>query len=133
MIAMITARPAKRRSVSDSDVIVAGAAFILPLELVLHASRQLASHLDWHEPIGLQERLEGRSSHNGEILRDVSFLLSGNRGYDSNWSVPWELNPQPFALLTQCSTTEPHRNTSLLHIIRVIGWMTEELGSKDGY
>ncbi len=24
------------------------------------------------------------------------------------WSVcvPWELNPQPFALLTQCSTTE---------------------------
>ncbi len=22
--------------------------------------------------------------------------------------VPWELNPQPFALLTQCSTTEPH-------------------------
>ncbi len=26
--------------------------------------------------------------------------------------VPWELNPQPFALLTQCSTTEPHRNTS---------------------
>ncbi len=25
--------------------------------------------------------------------------------------VPWELNPQPFALLTQCSTTEPHRNT----------------------
>ncbi len=25
--------------------------------------------------------------------------------------VPWELNPQPFALLTQCSTNEPHRNT----------------------
>ncbi len=25
--------------------------------------------------------------------------------------VPWELNPQHFALLTQCSTTEPHRNT----------------------
>ncbi len=25
--------------------------------------------------------------------------------------VPWESNPQPFALLTQCSTTEPHRNT----------------------
>ncbi len=21
--------------------------------------------------------------------------------------VPWELNPRPFALLTQCSTTEP--------------------------
>ncbi len=24
--------------------------------------------------------------------------------------VPWESNPQPSALLTQCSTTEPHRN-----------------------
>ncbi len=24
--------------------------------------------------------------------------------------VPWELNPQPFALLTQCSTTEPQEN-----------------------
>ncbi len=24
--------------------------------------------------------------------------------------VPWESNPQPFVLLTQCSTTEPHRN-----------------------
>ncbi len=45
-----------------------------------------SSHLDWREPIGLQERLEGRSSHNGEILRDVSFPLSGNRGYDSNRS-----------------------------------------------
>ncbi len=29
--------------------------------------------------------------------------------------VPWELNPQPFALLTQCSTTEPHRNTVEFH------------------
>ncbi len=25
-----------------------------------------------------------------------------------NMYVPWESNPQPFALLTQCSTTEPH-------------------------
>ncbi len=25
--------------------------------------------------------------------------------------VPWESNPQPFALLTQSSTTEPHRYT----------------------
>ncbi len=24
--------------------------------------------------------------------------------------VPWESNPQPFALVMQCSTTEPHRN-----------------------
>ncbi len=27
--------------------------------------------------------------------------------------VPWESNPQPFAQLTQCSTTEPHRNTAV--------------------
>ncbi len=25
--------------------------------------------------------------------------------------VPWVLNPQPFALLTQCSTTEPLEHT----------------------
>ncbi len=30
--------------------------------------------------------------------------------------VPWESNPQPFALLTQCSTTEPHRNTQYIYI-----------------
>ncbi len=24
--------------------------------------------------------------------------------------VPWELNPQPIALLTQCSTTEPQEH-----------------------
>ncbi len=24
--------------------------------------------------------------------------------------VPWELNPQPFALLTQCFTTEPQEH-----------------------
>ncbi len=29
--------------------------------------------------------------------------------------VPWESNPQPFALLTQCSTTEPHGNTLNKH------------------
>ncbi len=27
--------------------------------------------------------------------------------------VPWESKPQPFALLTQCSTTEPYRNTAV--------------------
>ncbi len=30
--------------------------------------------------------------------------------------VPWESNPQPFALLTQCSTTEPQE-----HILLPIG------------
>ncbi len=27
-----------------------------------------------------------------------------------HWFIPWELNPQPFALLTQCSTTEPQEH-----------------------
>ncbi len=27
-----------------------------------------------------------------------------------NMCVPWQLNPQTFALLTQCSTTEPQEN-----------------------
>ncbi len=68
MIAVITDRPAKRRSVSDSDVIVAGSAFILPLELVIFACfATIGQSVDWCEPIGLQERLEGRSSHNGEF------------------------------------------------------------------
>ncbi len=31
----------------------------------------------------------------------------------SSICVPWELNPQPFALLTQCSTTEPHSEHSV--------------------
>ncbi len=30
--------------------------------------------------------------------------------------VPWESNPQPFALLMQCSTTGPQRNTFILKI-----------------
>ncbi len=32
-------------------------------------------------------------------LKAIHFLIS--------MCVPWELNPQPFALLMQCSTTEP--------------------------
>ncbi len=34
--------------------------------------------------------------------------------------VPWESNPQPFAQLTQCSTTEPHRNRFGL----CVGWLS---------
>ncbi len=30
--------------------------------------------------------------------------------YFISMCVPWELNPQPFALLTQCSTTEPQEH-----------------------
>ncbi len=30
--------------------------------------------------------------------------------------VPWELNPQPFALLMQCSTIEPHDYYIIIHV-----------------
>ncbi len=30
--------------------------------------------------------------------------------------VPWESNPQPFALLTQCSTTEPQEHLEAVHL-----------------
>ncbi len=39
-------------------------------------------------------------------------LHSGNT-FLISMCVPWDSNPQPFTLLTQCSTTEPHRNTSM--------------------
>ncbi len=69
---MLAARPAKRRSASDSDVIVACTAFYTASLLVSICMRcayfaTIGQSFDWREPIGLQERLEGRSSHNGEF------------------------------------------------------------------
>ncbi len=43
--------------------------------------------IDWREPIGLQERLEGRSSHNGEISVMSRSRFQGTEGYHSNRSV----------------------------------------------
>ncbi len=44
--------------------------------------------------------------------------------------VPWELNPQPFALLTQCSTTEPQEHIGIMDSIKyqqinksIINWL----------
>ncbi len=37
-----------------------------------------------------------------QCIRAIHFFIS--------MCVPWELNPQPFALLTQCSTTEPQEH-----------------------
>ncbi len=59
---MLAARPAKRRSVSDSDVIVACTAFYTASQLV-----SICMRCAYFATIGLQERLEGRSSHNGEF------------------------------------------------------------------
>ncbi len=46
--------------------------------------------------------------------------------------VPWELNPQPYALLTQCSTTEPqeHSNAALS---RAGGVIDGRSGSDEGH
>ncbi len=37
------------------------------------------------------------------IQRDLQYIYAM---HFFSMCVPWELNPQPFALLTQCSTTE---------------------------
>ncbi len=37
--------------------------------------------------------------------------------------VPWELNPQPFALLTQCSTTEPQEHS--INILNTVSTSTK--------
>ncbi len=71
-VAVLAARPAKRHSVSDSDVIVACNAFYTASQLVSICMRcvyfaTIGQSFDWREPIGLQERLEGRSSYNGEF------------------------------------------------------------------
>ncbi len=47
--------------------------------------------------------------------------------------VLWELNPQPFALLTQCSTTEPHRNTFWRKFVTRLFWGTIDFGAKKYY
>ncbi len=44
---------------------------------------------------------------------------------------PWESNPQPFALLTQCSTTEPQEHQDLTILARdTTIWKLESEGAK---
>ncbi len=50
------------------------------------------------------------------IQRDLQ--LHSSYTFFISMCVPWESNPQPFALLTQCSTTEPHRNTYNVYILK---------------
>ncbi len=44
-------------------------------------------------------------------LQAIHFIIS--------MCVPWELNPQPVALLTQCSTTEPqeHKHFKVVNVV----------------
>ncbi len=62
---MLAAQPAKRCSVSDPDVIVACTAFYTASQLVSICMRfayftTIGQSFDWREPIGHQERLEGK-------------------------------------------------------------------------
>ncbi len=41
--------------------------------------------------------------------------------------VPWELNPRPFALLTQCSTTEPQKHI-FKYSIQIFTWFCDLFG-----
>ncbi len=41
------------------------------------------------------------------IQKATCIATSGYTFFLISMCVPWELNPQTFALLTQCSTTEP--------------------------
>ncbi len=46
------------------------------------------------------------------IQRDLQ--LHSSYTFFISTCVPWESNPQPFALLTQCSTTEPQVHINLV-------------------
>ncbi len=43
------------------------------------------------------------------LLSKATYIQAKN--FFFSMCVPWELNPQPFALLTQCSTTKPQEQT----------------------
>ncbi len=44
------------------------------------------------------------------IQSDLQCIQTKQYIFIVSMCVPWELNPQPFALLTQCSTTEPQEH-----------------------
>ncbi len=48
--------------------------------------------------------------HLADVLSKSTSVHSGYTSFVS-MCVPWELNPQPFVLLTQSSTTEPLKHT----------------------
>ncbi len=45
-----------------------------------------------------------------------TFMQLSDTFIQSDMRVPWELNPQPFVLLTQCSTTEPQEHSQQVNI-----------------
>ncbi len=49
------------------------------------------------------------------LLSKATFTVHSGYTFFVSMCVPWELNPQPFALLTQCSTTEPQEQEYKSH------------------
>ncbi len=45
-----------------------------------------------------------------QCIQNIHYLI-----FFISMCVPWELNPQPFALLRQCSTTEPQKHRNLFY------------------
>ncbi len=60
--------------------------------------------------------------HLADAFIQSDFQLHSGYTFLINMCFPWESNPQPFALLTQCSTTEPQRNTNDDRIF-ILGWI----------
>ncbi len=48
-----------------------------------------------------------------------------------NTCVHWELNPQPFALLTQCSTTEPQEQDLLYEHVSILSIILKPIRHKE--
>ncbi len=67
MIAVIAASSAKRRSVQILTYCRGHCIYTASRARHICMLRDNWPVIDWREPIGLQERLEGRSSHNGVI------------------------------------------------------------------
>ncbi len=70
------------------------------------------------------------------LMHLADAFIESNSGYTIFISicVPWELNPQPFVLLTQCSTTEPQEHMyytllCLYSIMHIEGEVTSALSS----
>ncbi len=57
--------------------------------------------------------------HLADIFIQSDLQLHSGYTFLISICVPWESNPEPFALLTQCSTTEPHRNTFVFGLHKV--------------
>ncbi len=63
------------------------------------------------------------------IQSDLQWGYSGNTFCFISMCFPWEFNLQPFALLTQCSTTEPQEHRIQLGMRINIQYIAKRIGS----